>query len=83
MTGTHKTQKKGGELRYMGSRADICKYPPLRFLRQKRQNLRILGIGTDLERRVVFGDLHGELVRDGGSVVLQGHQAEVGQAGTV
>lgn len=38
---------------------------------------------TDLEGRIVLGDLHGELVRDGSAAVLQGDQAEVGQAGGV
>lgn len=38
---------------------------------------------TDLERGVVLGDLHGELLGDGGSAVLQGDQAEVSQAGGV
>lgn len=40
-------------------------------------------IRTDLEWRVVTGDFHGELVGDGGSVVLQGDQADVSQAGSV
>lgn len=38
---------------------------------------------TDLEGRVVLRDFHSELVRDGGSVVLQCDQAEVSQAGGV
>lgn len=42
-----------------------------------------VGIRTDLEQGVVLGDFHGELVGDGGCVVLQGDQAEVSQAGRV
>lgn len=38
---------------------------------------------ADLERGAVLGDLHVELVRDAGSAVLQGDQAEVSQAGSV
>ena len=38
---------------------------------------------TDLEWRVVTGDLDVELVGDGGAVVLQGDEAEVSQAGGV
>lgn len=37
-------------------------------------------VESDLEGWVVLGDLHSELVGDGGSSVLQGDQAEVGQA---
>lgn len=38
---------------------------------------------ADLEARAVLGDLHAEVVRDGGSAVLQRDQAEVEQAGGV
>ena len=56
-------------------------YACMKYIRSVYLNGR-RGAG-DLERSGVFGDLHDDVVRDRGPDVLQGRQAEVGDAGDV
>ena len=57
-------------------------YECMKYIRSVNLNGRRRGAG-DLERSGVFGDLHDDVVWDRGPDVLQGHQAEVGDAGDV